>query len=247
MPNVMKLLRSWSGRTRRTLAKRLRHVPWLPTYGLAVAVAVLGYVATVLSLVLFFPKADKIAVTDAYVTIVGLVVLCWYAHLTRRIAETGVTVREEANKPFVVLERGTDPDRPGYFQYWSHNIGPGVAVNVFHVAPSDAPETAGYVVSSLGALGPQARRLLPAQLNSHYCEANGQALTVALVAEGIYTRTGGNRWMCTLNALTPTGEVLHQIRWTNTGRKTILKLLEERWADIRPDLIHLAKDARENG
>jgi hypothetical protein len=185
---------------------------WWHLYSKPLGLTLLGYVA--LLLVLFGTgqlKETWSNLTTAYFLIANLIVLWWYAHQTRLQAEAAgaqVTVglqqyelalrqRQESNKPFVVLERMTDPDRQGFVHYLIRNVGPGVAVNVFHV--SAVPETAtkekraGQArFESLGALAPGASRVLPEPLEAPLRDARGQSLGLALVAEGIAARTA--RW-----------------------------------------------------
>lgn len=225
--------------------------PWWRSWW--ILVAIVGWAAVVVW------SDKKLEATATYVYFVTLVVLWWYAHLTSRLAdvgqqqvalgrqqvEHGYTLRHESNKPFVVLERERDPSREGWFHYWVHNIGPGIAVNVFHVLPNmPTPDEASPVVNSLGALGPGARRVLPKSLDDHFCGTGSYTRAVALIAEGIYTRTGGDRWICTLNALTPTGDVLSRIKWTRTDSKTVSELLDKRWPEIRAALAGLAENAK---
>ena len=130
MPNVKTL---WSSMVRAFERRRSRLPAWLRTYGRALSFAILGLVFVLSPAALFPCHVKWTEATNGYILFVTLVVLWWYAQLTHRIAENGVTVRAEANKPFVVLERSLDPDRPGHFHYWASN--PGIAVNVFQVVP----------------------------------------------------------------------------------------------------------------
>ena len=89
--------------------------PWWLKYWPAMVLALIGYVPVCVT-----SGGRWLDATTAYVLLVTLVVLWWYAHWTKRLAEIGqeqgehsLTLRHESNKPFVVLERVTDPDRGG--------------------------------------------------------------------------------------------------------------------------------------
>jgi hypothetical protein len=157
--------------------------------------------------------------------------------------------RREVNKPFVVLERVAEADRPGHARYGVRNIGPGVAVNVFHVVSKPGTQTkpnrAGIpTFQSVGALGPGALRVLPDRLEQPLRDARGHGCGLVLLAEGIATRTA--KWTCTLNALTPTDEVLCRIQPLSVQDMNIEvgDVLDATWSAIGQELLALQEDAK---
>jgi hypothetical protein len=220
---------------------------------MVLTVAVYG---VVLAIVFYAGAGSKWAeITTAYFAIANLLVLWWYAHNTRQQVEVGLQQyelafrqRRETNKPFVVIERVTDL-RAGNAHYAIRNIGPGVAVNVFHVVhkPGSVSKIRRAGVprfESLGALAPGAQRVLPETLEQPLRDAKGESHGAVLVAEGIATRTA--RWSCTLNALAPSGEVLHRIQPLAVQDENIeiSNVLDGAWAEIGFAQLELQEDAK---
>ncbi len=238
---------------------------WLKIYWLQLVLAVVVYALLGAAFFYISKTPDQwFDFTTGYLLFINLLVLWWYAHTTKRLAETGqkqveaaqnqyalgLTLRRESNKPFVVLERIIDRDKPGYANYAIRNVGPGVAVNVFVGTPApgtqDKQNRAGtYRVDSLGALGSGGISILPDRLDRLLCEEQGRSSGVVLIAEGIDTRT--DKWTCTLNALTPGGEVLCKIKWPKSYPKTVYELLDSEWTRFGLAQLELREDAKRRG
>src|SRR6267142_1129446 len=97
---------------------------WWTAYRKNIGITVAGYAVVWAVLIATGATGRWAEVTTAYFAIANLLVLWWYAHSTREQVEVGLRQHElalrqrrEANKPFVVLERLIDIDRPGYAHY----------------------------------------------------------------------------------------------------------------------------------
>ena len=149
---------------------------------------------------------DQMSLVQALVLVDTLLVLWWYTAVTAGLASQSakqVEVSEKQfaqawvaerirHKPFVVAVRV--PTSNAGYEYHIRNIGPGLAVSVWHVSEDPAG-----VLSSvcLGALGPNESRALPEPLLRPLCDAQNPR-SFALFAEALWTRT--SQWLATVNA-----------------------------------------------
>lgn len=120
-----------------------------------------------------------------------LLVLWWYTHETARLAENAVITERVRQKPFAVVAR--EPLSGDAFEYRIHNVGSGLAVNVWWV--TQEPDGS-LKPQPLGALGPNDSRRLPEALLRPLCDQRNVP-GFALLAEGLFTRT--SKWTATFN------------------------------------------------
>lgn len=160
----------------------------------------------------------RLLVVSGILWLNNLFVLWWYAHRTEQQYALSVVLRREANKPVAVIDHrrvlASNETGPEHDRYVVRNIGPGLAVNVFHVTRQvdnrvGGPFVGPVDVKVVGALEAHGERLLPLFLEHSLQEAVGYGRRVVIVAEGLVTRTA--RWTVTANALGPSGELMHRL------------------------------------
>jgi len=147
---------------------------------------------------------DQMSVIQALVLVDTLLVVWWYTDVTATLAKQSakqVEVSEKQfgqawaaerirHKPFVVAVRV--PVSGGGYEYHIRNIGPGLAVSVWHVQDNQGSLSS----LCLGALGPGESRALPEALLRPLCDATNPQ-PFALFAEALWTRTA--QWLATVN------------------------------------------------
>lgn len=130
---------------------------------------------------------------QALTTLGAFVAAASYARIAKQQLQVFIAQSVVEHKPVVVTVREEDPDTHG-FHYYVLNVGRGTAINVWYAEIVDDK----WHKTSLGALGPGGRRLLPSLADTRLCDEVNAMLRHVLVAEGIATRT--NRWTLTGNA-----------------------------------------------
>ena len=218
------------------------YVPWIVASGiLAGNVAIVCWFQAEYRNVLRIPEYLQIGATllSSLLLFDTLMAVCWYAHLTRRLSESShaqyslaFADHQQSNKPIVFTERAENP-QDGRFHYQIHNVGHGVAINVWYI-----DETGGERrLRSLGALGAGATRVLIGEVEGHFRNNPGQFRHL-LAAEGIITRTA--QWTVTINVRGEAAgsDMQHRLARFEPVRKerSVDKLLEDEWRNFKVQL-----------
>lgn len=119
-----------------------------------------------------------------------------------------------------------------------HNIGPGVAVNVFVVVPVSPTEPHARLIGSLGA----GQDFTP----SIGVFGNGHSMTIShlVVAEGVHSRTA--QWTVSLNAALE-GGLFHRMAdyHISDHRLSLQEFLQLHWSSLFKQLQDYEKEAKE--
>lgn len=177
-----------------------------------------------------------------------LIVVWWYAKLTRDNFELARKQFSASNRPCVVLDwqrtPAPTPGRPGGYVYVAHNIGPGLAVNVVYVRDPSAPKPDVFHIGALAAGGSVE---VPGELRSTLVNENAfDRRRHVLVAESIVDGV----WIASANLLETEGRVSHRT-WeiipapslvSAIQHETPREYIERHWTEIRQELQIMADE-----
>lgn len=178
----------------------------------------------------------------------NLIVVWWYAKLTRDNFELARKQFTASNRPCVVLAWQGMP-APGFewpqgHMYVAHNIGPGLAVNVVYVRDLKTPKPDVFHIGALAAGGSVE---VPGELRATLVnESAFDRRRHVLVAESII----GGVWIASANLLEAEGRVSHRT-WdieptpslvSAIQHETPLEYIERHWTEIRQELQIMADE-----
>jgi hypothetical protein len=185
--------------------------------------------------------------TTAYFVVANLIVLWWYADTTQRLAEMAegqlqfqVSQWRVLNKPIVFFDANVaiTPNGGRGIRYVAHNVGTGLAINVYEVQLRDGR----WSSASIGAIEPGGKRHLSGSIEDPLRDHGGTMPHRILITEAVRSRT--NQWMVTLNALDRNGGVRHVWVADFDPKKemTLAELLVEHGPRFQRELIALHQE-----
>ncbi|MEW6368774.1 MAG: hypothetical protein AB1714_29450 [Acidobacteriota bacterium] len=189
----------------------------------------------------------RIGLGSGLLLFANLVVLWWYAVITRRSYELASRQFSAGNRPCVVLDWQRIPPPAGVKQegygYVAYNIGPGLAVNVVCVRnwKSSEPE-----VLHIGALPAGGRVEVPEDLRNRLVREDPfNRERHILLAEPL----SGDVWIMSANLIDLGQRISHQVAEMKLPpalssaihRPTLGEYIDQHWTDIQKDIEEMVK------
>ena len=257
----------WShGESLQPLGSEERRGVMIPRHSGQVVAGVAAWLAIELAFELLRPRGltfdglwqARLGIATGVLLLANLVVVWWYADLTRRLAESsseqvemGRDQREHERMPCVVVEwqylpprimprPGGDRMGPAGHTWVARNIGRGIALNVVHVEDLESDELKLLHVGSLDSGGKvELPDALVERLNAEEAEPLQRRRHV-LIAEPL----GGDEWFVTENRVERGGRVSHRVRSRKLSREQINQIhrqapgeyIHANWPAIQADL-----------